>query len=160
MQATPVLEAFIAKVREINYQGSYYLRTTQVPDKAAVRDKLAAMAGCSPGELCITRNTTESLDTVIAGYDWKAGDEAVMAEQDYGHMLAQFRLMARRHGIVNKRRQRADRSEVRRRDRPALRQRHHAAHAAADGVAHGQHHRADPAGAQDRRHGARARAWT
>lgn len=102
IQATPVLEAFIAKVREINYQGSYYLRTTQVPDKAAVRDKLAAIAGCPPGELCITRNTTESIDTVVSGYDWKPGDEAVMAEQDYGHMLAQFRLMARRHGIVNR----------------------------------------------------------
>jgi selenocysteine lyase/cysteine desulfurase len=102
IQATPVLEAFIAKVREINYQGSYYLRTTQVPDKAAVRDKLAAIAGCAPAELCITRNTTESIDTVVSGVDWKTGDEAVMAEQDYGHMLAQFRLMARRHGIVNK----------------------------------------------------------
>jgi selenocysteine lyase/cysteine desulfurase len=102
MQATPVLEAFIAKVREINYQASYYLRTTQVPDKAAVRDQLAAMAGCLPAELCITRNTTESIDTVVAGFDWKPGDEAVMAEQDYGHMLAQFKLMARRHGIVNK----------------------------------------------------------
>jgi selenocysteine lyase/cysteine desulfurase len=102
MQATPVLEAFIAKIREINYQASYYLRTTQVPDKAAARDKLAAIAGCAPAELCITRNTTESIATVVAGYDWKAGDEAVMAEQDYGHMLAQFRLMARRYGIVNR----------------------------------------------------------
>jgi selenocysteine lyase/cysteine desulfurase len=102
IQATPVLEAFIAKVREINYQGSYYLRTTQVPDKAAVRDSLAALAGCSPAELCITRNTTESIDTVVSGYDWKPGDETIMAEQDYGHMLAQFRLMARRHGIINK----------------------------------------------------------
>ena len=102
MQAEPVLEAFIAKVREINYEASYYLRTKQVADKAAARDKLAAMAGCSPAELCITRNTTESLDTVIAGYDWKAGDEAVMAEQDYGHMLAQFRLQARRFGMVNR----------------------------------------------------------
>jgi len=102
IQATPVLEAFIAKVREINYQGSYYLRTTMVPDKAAIRDKLAAIAGCAPGELCITRNTTEAIDTVVSGYDWKSGDEAVMAEQDYGHMLAQFRLMARRHGIINR----------------------------------------------------------
>jgi selenocysteine lyase/cysteine desulfurase len=102
IQATPVLEAFIAKVREINYQGSYYLRTTQVPDKAAMRDRLAAIAGCLPAELCITRNTTESIATVVAGYDWKPGDEAVMAEQDYGHMLAQFRLMARRYGIVNR----------------------------------------------------------
>src|SRR5262249_23715416 len=99
IQATPVLEAFIAKIREINYQGSYYLRTTQVPDKAAIRDKLAAIAGVAPGEMCITRNTTESLDTVISGYDWKAGDEAIQSEQDYGHMLAHFRLMARRHGM-------------------------------------------------------------
>jgi selenocysteine lyase/cysteine desulfurase len=102
MQATPVLEAFVARAREINYQASYYYRTALVADKAAVRDKLAAMAGCSPAELIITRNTTESLDTVISGFDWKPGDEAVMAHQDYGHMLAQFRLMARRYGIVNK----------------------------------------------------------
>jgi selenocysteine lyase/cysteine desulfurase len=102
MQAQPVLEAFIAHVRKVNYQASYYLRTSQVPDKAAIRGKLAEIAGCSPGELCITRNTTESLDTVITGYDWKQGDEAVMCEQDYGHMLAHFRLQARRHGMVNK----------------------------------------------------------
>src|SRR5690349_239640 len=102
MQATPVLEAFVAKVREVNYQASYYLRTTQVPDKAAARDRLAALAGCSPAEMCITRNTTESIATVVSGFDWRRGDEAVMAEQDYGHMLAQFRLTARRYGIVNK----------------------------------------------------------
>jgi selenocysteine lyase/cysteine desulfurase len=102
IQSQPVLEAFIAKVREQNLQGSYYLRTRQVPDKAAVRDRLAEMAGCEPGELIITRNTTESLDTVISGFDWRPGDEAVMAVHDYGQMLAQFRLMARRHGMVNR----------------------------------------------------------
>jgi selenocysteine lyase/cysteine desulfurase len=102
IQAQPVLEAYIANVRKQNFEGSHYLRTTQVPDKAAARDKLAAMAGCEPGELIITRNTTESLDTVMNGYDWKAGDEAVMAVHDYPHMLAHFRLLARRYGIVNK----------------------------------------------------------
>ena len=102
IQSQPVLEAFIARVREQNYQGSYYLRTSQVPDKAAACEKLAAMAGCEPGELIITRNTTESLDTVISGFAWEPGDEAVMAVHDYPHMLAQFRLMARRHGMVNK----------------------------------------------------------
>ena len=102
MQATPVLDAFIARVREVNLEGAYYMRVPQVPNKAAVRDKLAAMAGCSPDELCITRNTTESLDTVMNGFDWKAGDEAVMASTDYPHMLAQFRLIARRYGTVNK----------------------------------------------------------
>jgi selenocysteine lyase/cysteine desulfurase len=102
MQATPVLEAFIQRVREVNYEGAYYMRVPQVPNKAGVRDKLAAMAGCLPEELIITRNTTESLDTVMNGFDWKAGDEAVMAAQDYGHMLAQFKLIARRYGTVNK----------------------------------------------------------
>src|SRR5205809_6392178 len=63
MQSQPVLEAFISRVREVNYQASYYMRTTQVPDKLAVRTKLATLAGCAPEELIITRNTTESLDT-------------------------------------------------------------------------------------------------
>ncbi|MGH7677003.1 MAG: aminotransferase class V-fold PLP-dependent enzyme [Gemmatimonadaceae bacterium] len=102
MQSTPVLDAFIAKVREVNYEASHYLRTRQVPDKAAMRGKLAAMAGCAPEELIITRNTTESLDTVIAGLDWRMGDEAVMAAHDYGHMLAQFKLISRRYNTVNR----------------------------------------------------------
>jgi selenocysteine lyase/cysteine desulfurase len=102
MQAQPVLESFVTRAREINLQHSFYYRGPRVADKAMVRDKLAALAGCSPQEVIITRNTTESLDTVISGFDWKAGDEAVMAEQDYSHMVAQFKLMARRYGSVNK----------------------------------------------------------
>lgn len=96
------LEAFIGHVREVNFQGSYYMRTRQFDDKADIRKKLAVLAGCSHEELIITRNTTESLDSVIAGYDWKVGDEAVMAMQDYGAMLDMFKLQARRYGIVNK----------------------------------------------------------
>jgi selenocysteine lyase/cysteine desulfurase len=102
MQSQPVLEAYIGHVRDINRQASHYMRTRQFDDKLAVRTRLATMAGCSPQELIITRNTTESLDTVIAGFDWRAGDEAVMAAQDYGAMLDMFRLQARRYGIVNR----------------------------------------------------------
>jgi selenocysteine lyase/cysteine desulfurase len=102
MQAQPVLEAFIGHVRSINVQASRYMRTRQPDDKLRVRTRLAKMAGVSPEELIITRNTTESLDTVINGYDWKPGDEAVMAAQDYGAMLDMFKLQARRHGIANK----------------------------------------------------------
>ncbi|HEU5358285.1 MAG TPA: aminotransferase class V-fold PLP-dependent enzyme [Gemmatimonadales bacterium] len=102
MQSQPVLEAFIGRVRELNFRASRYLRTDQFKDKDAVRDRLAALAGCASEELIITRNTTESLDTVIAGFDWQAGDEAVMAAQDYGAMLDMFALQARRHGMVNR----------------------------------------------------------
>ena len=101
-QPEPVLSAFIDHVRSINFQGSHYMRTRRVDDKQRVRGRLAGMAGCSPDELIITRNTTESLDTVIAGFDWKPGDEAVMANQDYGAMLDMFKLQARRYGMVNR----------------------------------------------------------
>jgi selenocysteine lyase/cysteine desulfurase len=39
---------------------------------------------------------------VIGGLNWKAGDEAVMAEQDYGAMLDMFKQVGRRYGVVNK----------------------------------------------------------
>jgi selenocysteine lyase/cysteine desulfurase len=102
MQAQPVLDAFLDHVRSINVQASRYMRTRQVEDKLRVRTRLAELAGVSPNELIITRNTTESLDTIIAGYDWKPGDEAIMAAQDYGAMLDMFKLQARRYGMVNR----------------------------------------------------------
>ena len=102
MQSEEVLKAYISHVKEVNYQASYYMRTRQFDDKTAMRQKLATMLGCATEELAITRNTTESIDSVILGMDWKAGDEAVMAMQDYGAMLDMFKQQARRYGIINK----------------------------------------------------------
>jgi selenocysteine lyase/cysteine desulfurase len=101
-QPEEVLDVFIKNVRAVNVEAAHYMRTKQVDDKLYARTKLAALAGCSPDELIITRNTTESLDTVINGFDWKPGDEAVMANQDYGAMLDMFKLQARRRGMTNK----------------------------------------------------------
>jgi selenocysteine lyase/cysteine desulfurase len=102
MQSEEVLNAFLTHVRAVNFQASYYMRTRQFDDKLAMRQKLATLLGCSHEELAITRNTTESIDCIISGMDWKAGDEAVMALQDYGAMLDMFKQQARRYGIVNK----------------------------------------------------------
>lgn len=98
----PLLNQYIEHIKEINYQGSYYMRTVQWENKQKSVVALAAIAGCSPEELIITRNTTESLDTIIGGIHWEAGDEAIMAEQDYGAMLDMFKLVSERHGVVNK----------------------------------------------------------
>jgi len=98
----PTLEASVRHAREQNLQGTYYLRTRQADDKVATRSMLAKFGGCELGELIVTRNTTESLDTVVSGFDWRQGDEAVMAFQDYPSMLAMFKQQARRYGIVNR----------------------------------------------------------
>ncbi len=97
-----VLRQYLQHIRQVNQVSSYYMRTRMTGDKQAAQKELARLLGCSPEELIITRNTTESLDTVIAGIDWKPGDEAVMAEQDYGAMLDMFALQARRYGIINR----------------------------------------------------------
>jgi selenocysteine lyase/cysteine desulfurase len=97
-----ILENYIQHIREVNYQGSYYMRTVQFDNKKKMAARVAALTGCSEDELILTRNTTESLDMIISGFHWNAGDEALMAEQDYGSMLEMFKQVARRAGIINK----------------------------------------------------------
>ena len=97
----PILNKFIEHIKEVNYQGSYYMRTVQFDNKKNIATRLAGIAGCLPEELVITRNTTESLDLVIGGFNWKAGDEAIMAVQDYGAMLDMFDQIQNRYGVVN-----------------------------------------------------------
>ena len=98
----PVLESLIEKIREVNVEGAYYMRTVQFDNKKRLAAKVAELSGCSADELILTRNTTESLDMIIGGLHWNAGDEAIMAEQDYGSMLEMFKQVAARYGVVNK----------------------------------------------------------
>ncbi len=100
--ANDVLEALVGHLRAVNVDAAFYMRTRQMDDKRRSRELLAELAGCGADELIITRNTTESLDTVIASFDWRAGDEAVMAKQDYGAMLDMFAQQQRRYDIENR----------------------------------------------------------
>lgn len=78
------------------------MRTTQFPDRKEMSNLVADIVQCSPDDLILTRNTTESLDMIIGGYPWKAGDEAVFAIQDYGAMQDMFEQVSRRYGVVLK----------------------------------------------------------
>ena len=98
----PLLEKFIGHVREVNYQGAYYMRNNAVENKERVTAKLAALVGCEADQVAITRNTTESLDIVIAGKHWEKGDETIMAEQDYGSIIEMLKHVGDRYGVVNK----------------------------------------------------------
>lgn len=96
------LEKFIEHVRHVNFHASYYMRNFQVKTRRAMAAKLAVIADCSPDELVITRNTTESLDLIISGLYWKEGDETIMADQDYGTIRFMFNQVAKRYGVINK----------------------------------------------------------
>ncbi|MDP1841840.1 MAG: aminotransferase class V-fold PLP-dependent enzyme [Sediminibacterium sp.] len=97
-----ILEAYLQHIRDVNYQGSYYMRTVQFDNKNAMAAKVAEIVGCTTEELVLTRNTTESLDMIIGGFPWQKGDEAIYAEQDYGAMIQMFKQVEKRNGIVCK----------------------------------------------------------
>jgi len=72
------------------------------PQIERVREHLAQVAGCSPEEMAITRNASESNEIVQYGIDLKPGDEVLTTDQDYPRMLMTFRQRERRDGIVLK----------------------------------------------------------
>ena len=96
---TPTLEAQIKHIKRVNLEGSFYMRKHRFKDKDTITAQLAAEVGCKAENLVITRNTTESLDLVISGFPWEAGDEAIYAVQDYGAMQVMFEQIEKRHQV-------------------------------------------------------------
>ena len=93
------LNAQKAHIQQLNEERSHYMRNEQVKDREFVKMQLAEFAGCSLEELIITRNTTESLNTIVFGLDYNPGDEAILCDQDYGSMQEQFKQQAQRRGL-------------------------------------------------------------
>ena len=72
------------------------------PQREGVRQRLAGDFGCSPEEIALTRNSSESLQICQFGIDLKAGDEVLTTTQDYHRMITTFKQRGRREGIVLK----------------------------------------------------------
>lgn len=76
--------------------------TVQDPQVETVRAALARAFGCSPEEMAITRNSSESLQICIYGIDLKPGDEVLTTDQDYPRMINTWKQREKREGIVLK----------------------------------------------------------
>ena len=72
------------------------------PRKELIRQKLADTFGCSPEEIAITRNATESLQIALLGLQLKAGDEVMTTTHDYPSMKNALYQRQLREGIVVK----------------------------------------------------------
>ncbi len=83
----------------INTQTSYFMRTAQNYSIEDARKEFAGFQGISPENLAFTRNTTESLNTIIMGYSWSDKDEVVIGNQDYGSMVEAFQQAQMRWNI-------------------------------------------------------------
>jgi isopenicillin-N epimerase len=83
-------------------QPSWYVDEFLIPHVEIIRKRLAALFGCDPEEMAITRNATESLIAVQLGLPLKPGDEVLTTTQDYPHMLTTWEQRVERDGIVLK----------------------------------------------------------
>ena len=100
-QPVEVMQAQFANIKMVNENTSFYMRRRSYNESKGVTQQMAELAGCSTEEIVITRNTTEALDTVITGIDFKPGDEAIMCDLDYSSMLQAFDQQSRRLGVTN-----------------------------------------------------------
>ncbi len=82
-----------------NEAPSYYMWQILDKGREPLRRKLADLAGVSPDEVAVNRNTTESLATFTWGIDLKRGDEIVMTKQDYPNMIHAWKQREMREGI-------------------------------------------------------------
>lgn len=100
MMARPVREAYERHIREVNRDTSYYVRRDFVKDFLPLRARVAGVLGVAPDEIAFTRNATESLQALIAGYHGlRPGDAVLYADVDYDAPQAAFRWLAKRRGV-------------------------------------------------------------
>ena len=97
---THVLEAMIRDLRFSNELPVEHMWRVLEPRIESVRRDLAREFGCDAEEMAITRNASESMETLILGLDLERGDEVIVTNQNYPRMLTTWDQRARREGIV------------------------------------------------------------
>src|SRR5688572_24499843 len=97
-----VLEAMIRDLRFSNELPVEHMWRVLEPRIESVRRDLAKDFGCDPEEMAITRNASEANETMIFGFDMKAGDEVIFTTQNYPRMQNAWKQRQRRDGIVLK----------------------------------------------------------
>jgi len=97
-----VLEGMIRDLRFSNEIPVHHMWNVLEPRIESVRRELAREFGCDPEEMAITRNASESLETLIFGLDLQPGDEVVVTNQNYPRMLTSWDQRVRRDRIVVK----------------------------------------------------------
>jgi len=99
MPANPVRAALRRYQDEVDRDNALFLRTRWPARLARVKGLLAAFTGVAPDELLITRSAVESLNIVLQGYPFAAGDAILMARHDYDSSHDIVRMLAARKGV-------------------------------------------------------------
>src|SRR5688572_26257466 len=94
-----VTEALVRYTWQQEDATAYTMWEILEPQSETIRTGLAELFGCDREEIAITRNASESLETLLMGMDFKAGDEILTTTQDYPRMLTTLRQREKREGL-------------------------------------------------------------
>ncbi len=94
-----VTEAFVRYTWQQEDATAYTMWQILEPQSETVRTGLAEVFGCSPEEIAITRNASESLEILLMGMDLRSGDEILTTTQDYPRMLTTLKQRELREGL-------------------------------------------------------------
>ncbi|MCC7306125.1 MAG: aminotransferase class V-fold PLP-dependent enzyme [Acidobacteria bacterium] len=94
-----VTEAFVRYTWQQEDATAYTMWQILEPQSETIRTGLAEVFGCSPEEIAITRNASESLEILLMGLDLKSGDEILTTTQDYPRMLTTLKQRELREGL-------------------------------------------------------------
>lgn len=97
-----VTEALVRYIWQQEDATAYTMWQILEPQSETIRTGLADLMGCEREEIAITRNTSDSLEALLFGFDLKRGDEVLTTTQDYPRMLTTLRQRVLRDGIVLK----------------------------------------------------------
>ncbi len=94
-----VTEALVRYIWEQEDATAYTMWQILEPQSETIRTGLAGLFGCDREEIAITRNASESLETLLMGMDFKPGDEILTTTQDYPRMLTTLRQREKRENL-------------------------------------------------------------
>jgi selenocysteine lyase/cysteine desulfurase len=97
-----VTEALVRYIWQQEDATAYTMWQILEPQSETIRTGLAEVFGCDREEVAITRNTSDSLEALLFGFDLRRGDEVLTTTQDYPRMLTTLHQRERREGIVLK----------------------------------------------------------
>ena len=92
--STPVVQA-MQRVIALGYEQGWQGEDELVKEMEEIRARAAQLIGATPAEVCFTNNTSEGLNIVANGLDWRAGDNIVGAETEFPANVYPWKNLAR-----------------------------------------------------------------
>ncbi|EAQ98561.2 Selenocysteine lyase [Congregibacter litoralis KT71] len=96
----PVQSSYLQALERVNTQNSFYARKEFSSDYRRAVEQAAALLGAEPDEIVLTRNATESIQSLILQYDsLKTGDSVLLADVDYPSFKTLMRSLEQSRGV-------------------------------------------------------------